>query len=25
MEYEAEDFRPKGRPNRTWREVVQKY
>ena len=24
MEYEAEGSRPRGRPNRTWREVVQK-
>ena len=24
MEYEAEGSRPKGRPKRTWREVVQK-
>jgi len=24
MEYEAEGSRPRGRPKRTWREVVQK-
>jgi len=24
MEYEVEDSRPRGRPKRTWREVVQK-
>jgi len=24
MEYEVEDPRPKGRPKRTWREVVEK-
>jgi len=24
MEYEVEGARPRGRPNRTWREVVQK-
>jgi len=24
MEYEVEGSRPRGRPNRTWREVVQK-
>jgi len=24
MEYEVEGFRPRGRPKRTWREVVQK-
>jgi len=24
MEYEAESSRPRGRPKRTWREVVQK-
>ena len=25
MEYEVEGSRPRGRPNRTWREVVQKF
>jgi len=25
MEYEVEVSRPRGRPNRTWREVVQKH
>ena len=24
MEYEVEGFRPRGRPKRTWKEVVQK-
>jgi len=24
MEYEVHGFRPKGRPKRTWRDVVQK-
>jgi len=24
MEYEVEGYRPRGRPNRTWKEVVQK-
>jgi len=24
MEYEVEGFRPRGRPKRTWREIVQK-
>jgi len=24
MEYEVEGSRPRGRPNRTWKEVVQK-
>jgi len=24
MEYQVEDSRPRGRPKRTWREVVQK-
>jgi len=24
MEYEVEDVRPRGRPRRTWREVVHK-
>ena len=24
MEYEVEGFRPKGRPKKTWKEVVQK-
>jgi len=24
MEYEVEDSRPRGRPKRTWKEVVQK-
>jgi len=25
MEYEVEGLRPRGRPKRTWREVVEKY
>ena len=24
MEYEVEDARPRGRPKKTWREIVQK-
>jgi len=24
MEYEVEGSRPRGRPNRTWKEIVQK-
>jgi len=25
MEYEVEDSRPRGRPKRTWKEVVREY
>ena len=25
MEYEVEGTRPRGRPKRTWREIVEKY
>jgi len=25
MEYEVEGARPRGRPNKTWRQIVEKY